>query len=74
MVMTMMRVTGPILSYGGMLIGFVIGMPISFFAFRWTIISFIIPALQQGSAPGAEYTNEPPELPPVGPYEPPRQG
>jgi hypothetical protein len=73
MIMAMMGAKGQVITYGGALIGFLVGMPISFFTFRWTITSFIIPALQEGEASGAGHTNEPPELPPVGPYEPPRQ-
>lgn len=72
-IMTAMGIKGLAITYGGVLIGFLIGMPISFFTFRWTISSFIIPTLQQGESPVAGYTNEPPEIPPVGPYEPPRQ-
>jgi hypothetical protein len=52
--------------------GFIVGMPISFFCFRWSIQRFIEPALRDLGH--QEITLSPPSVPPVGPYEPPRQG
>lgn len=60
------------LRLGGMIAGFIVGMPISFFCFRWSIQRFIEPALRDLGH--QEITLSPPSVPPVGPYEPPRQG
>lgn len=52
--------------------GFIVGMPVSFFAFRWAAKSYILPAMTPTLLPSE--SQEPvnvPSVPPVEPYRPP---
>ena len=58
----------------GTVAGFIIGLPISFFTFRWSVRRFILPSLSPTGPPTSrEGEGNIPSLPPVGPYEAPRR-
>ena len=58
----------------GTIAGFIIGLPISFFTFKWSVRWFILPNLAPPGPPVSEDLERTgTSLPPVGPYEAPRK-
>ena len=73
-VLSMAGVSVPAIKLIGTIAGFIIGLPISFFAFKWSVRRFILPNLSPSAPPVSEDLERTgPSLPPVGPYEAPRK-